>query len=220
MVARKRFEGAVWGRQVEARFAYSGKLVGLRKNVGDTVNKGEIIASLDRQMLQADLDRQLAQNQQVRADFEIFNIRFKNPGDDITRYNKTSVQAALDASVKEVEQAKYRLDQADLMAPVAGKILDTGGCTIGLNIAPAANAVTILETASIVFRVKIEPHEVQLFANPVKLPIDLTKIGKKIFGQSSLPKLLADGSWIVDLAAEELKDLPVGLTGSLLLESD
>ncbi len=216
----KKFPGQVWGRNVEARFAFSGKLVSLRKNVGDGVNKGEIIASLDRLMLQADLDRQLAQNSQVRADFEIFNIRFKNPGDDITRYNKSSVQAALDASVKEVEQAKYRLDQADLISPVTGIVLDTGGCVVGLNVTPAANSVVILDTVSIVFRIKVEPHDNLRFANPVKLPIDLTKIGKKIFGQASLPKMLASGDWVVDLAADELKDLPVGLGGSLLLESD
>lgn len=207
----------MWSRKVEARFAYSGRLVSIRKNVGDTVNKGEIIASLDRLILQADLDRQLAQNQQVRADFEIFNIRFKNPGDDITRYNKTSAQAALDASVKEVEQAKYRLDQADLVSPVVGRILDMGGCAVGLNVTPAANAVTILETASVAFRAKIEPHEVQLFTNPAKLPIDFAKTGQKIFGQASLPKLLADGSWMVDLTSEELNDLPVGLGGSVEL---
>ena len=129
-MASNKFSGQVWGRNVETRFAFSGKLVSLRKNAGDSVSKGEIIASLDRQILQADLDRQLAQNQQVRADFEIFNIRFKNPGDDITRYNKSSQQASLDASVKEVEQAKYRLDQADLTSPVAGVILDMGGCAV------------------------------------------------------------------------------------------
>ena len=198
---------------MEARFAFSGKLVSLPKNAGDSVSKGEIIASLDRQILQADLDRQLAQNQQVRADFEIFNIRFKNPGDDITRYNKSSQQASLDASVKEVEQAKYRLDQADLTSPVAGVILDMGGCAVGLNVAPAANSVIILDTVSVIFRIKIEPHECRRFANPVKLPVDLPKLGKKIFGQASLPKMLAGGDWVVDLTADELKDLPVGLEG-------
>lgn len=106
----------------------------MRKNAGDNVNKGEIIASLDRAVLQADLDRQLSDNQRVRAEFEIFNIKFNNPSDDITKYNKQSVQAALDASVKNVEQAKYRLDQADLVSPVLGIVLNTGGCKVGLNV--------------------------------------------------------------------------------------
>ena len=47
-----KFAGQIKGRTIEARFAFSGKLVALRKNIGDSVSKGEVLASLDRKLLQ------------------------------------------------------------------------------------------------------------------------------------------------------------------------
>jgi len=193
-----KFAGQIKGRTIEARFAFSGKLVALRKNIGDSVSKGEVLASLDRKLLQLELDQKLADHMVIRN-------------------KKVLVQADLDASVRDVEQAKYKLDQVDLVSPVAGIVLDDGGCKINMNITPSANAFVILDTTSIVFRVLIKPEDVNKFVNPVSLPIDFPSIGKKVFGMASLPKLLVSLDWVVDLKLEDLKDLPLGLGGVLQL---
>ena len=195
----------MWGRTIEIRFAFSGKLVDLRKNIGDNVNKGEILASLDRQLLQLELDQKLADNKLVRAAF------------DLGKGSKNVLQADLDASVRDVEQAKYKLDQVDLVAPIAGVILDDGGCKINMNITPSANAFVILDTGSIVFRALIKAEDVARFANPVSLSIDFPKLGKKVFGMASLPKLTSNLDWVVDLKLDDFKDLPVGLEGFVQL---
>ena len=119
-----KFPGVIWGRTIEVRFAFSGKLVSLRKNIGDNVNKGEVLASLDRQLMQLELDQKLADNKLVRAAFEL------------GKGSKSVLQADLDASVRDVEQAKYKLDQVDLVSPVAGIMLDDGGCRTNMNITP------------------------------------------------------------------------------------
>ena len=200
-----KFPGTMWGRTVEVRFAFSGKLVSLRKNIGDNVSKGEILASLDRQLLQLELDQKLADNKLDRAAF------------DLGKGSKNVLQADLDASVRDVEQAKYKLDQVDLVAPIAGVILDDGGCKINMNITPSANAFVILDTGSIVFRALIKAEDVARFANPVSLPIDFPKLGKKVFGMASLPKLTSNLDWVVDLKLDDFKDLPVGLEGFVQL---
>jgi hypothetical protein len=86
-----------------------------------------------------------------------------------------------------------------------------------MNITPSANAFAILDTASIVFRVQIKPEDVNKFANPVSLPVDFPSIGKKVFGMASLPKLLSNLEWVVDLKLDDFKDLPIGLEGVLQL---
>ena len=200
-----KFPGVIGGRTIEVRFAFSGKLVGINRHIGDSVNKGDFLASLDRKLLQLELDQKWADNKLVRAAF------------DLGKGSKSVLQADLDASVRDVEQAKYKLDQVDLVSPVTGIVLGDGDCKINMNITPSANAFVILDISSIVFRIKIKPEEVNKFANPVSLPIDFPSIGKKVFGQVSLPKLISSLDWVVDLKIEELKDLPLGLEGFVQL---
>ncbi len=200
-----KFPGTIWGRTVEVRFAFSGKLVSLNKIIGDNVNKGEVLASLDRQLLQLELDQKLADNKLVRVSFES------------GKGQKVVLQADLDASVRDVEQAKYKLDQVDLVSPVSGLVLDDGVCKVNMNITPSANAFLILDTQSIVFRAQIKPEDVAKFANPVSLPVDFPSIGKKVFGMASFPKLLVNLDWVVDLKLDDYKDLPIGLEGVLQL---
>lgn len=74
---KKSLNGAVIADLIEVRFAYSGKVVSVRKKRGDAVKIWEGIASLDRKILQTELDRQLADYEKVRAQFEIFNIKYQ-----------------------------------------------------------------------------------------------------------------------------------------------
>ncbi|MEK7155084.1 MAG: hypothetical protein AAB697_03075 [Patescibacteria group bacterium] len=63
-------------------------------------------------------------------------------------------QAQLDVSVKEVEIAKLRLDQADLVSPINGMVTDDGGNRPGLNVSPASNAFLVMDMDSM--RLEIE----------------------------------------------------------------
>ncbi|MBU1127146.1 HlyD family secretion protein, partial [Patescibacteria group bacterium] len=105
----KVFKGNVSAKIIEVRFALSGKTSKILKKTGDTVRKGELLASLDKGILQTNLDRQLADYEKTRADFEIFNLKNPQISDDLSKYLKTEKQAQLNASVKEVELAKIRL---------------------------------------------------------------------------------------------------------------
>ncbi len=126
------------------------------------------------------------------------------------------IQADLDASVRDVELAKYKLDQTDLYAPCNGQIIDLGGNIVGLNVTPSANAIKIIKN-ELVFRLEIKAEDVHLFNNPgVELPIDFPKIGKKIFAKASLPRPNDDFEYFVDFAITDNKDIWVGLEGTVL----
>ncbi len=149
------FEGQVKARIIEVRFAIAGKISGVVKKTGDSVKKWSLVASLDRKILQTELDSQLADYEKVRADFEIFNQKNPDPQEAIDKYLKTEKQAVLNASVKAVEAAKAKLDQSDLFSPVDGIILDDNSIVPGIYVTPAGSALKIMDTASFYFEIEV-----------------------------------------------------------------
>lgn len=180
MPDKKTFTGEIKAKIIELRFAFSGKVVSISAKKGDLVKKGQAIAFLDRKVLQMDLDRQLADFEKTRADFEIFNLQKGEPTDDISKYLKTQKQASLNSSVKEVELAKAKLDQANLISPVEGIIIEDNNIEIGINITPASNPIRILDTKSYFLEFEIEQKDLELFKEPVKLSINVNSISKPL----------------------------------------
>lgn len=173
----KVFKGEVKARIVETRFALSGKITGVSKHTGDTVKKWNLIASLDRKILQMELDRQLSDFEKVRADWDGFTQKYPDPQDD-NKYTKAEKQAALNASVKDVELAKAKLDQADLFSPVDGIIIEDSGIVPGLYATPAGSGVKIIDTSSYYFEIEIEQKDIPFFEKPhdAKITIDVLDI--------------------------------------------
>jgi multidrug resistance efflux pump len=159
MAEGKKFSGVIKAEVIEARFAFSGKVENVFKKPGNAVKIGEFLATLDRKLLQTTLDKELADFEKIRAEFEIFGLKNPNPGDDITKYQKVQTQATLNAAVKAVEIAKYNLDEADLKSPVAGIILDNNGLRTGMYVTPGSYAYQILDNDSIHVEIEISSDE-------------------------------------------------------------
>ncbi len=157
------FNGVIKAKIIEVRFASSGKVSKVNKFAGDKVSKGELIASLDRKVLQSQLDRQLADYEKTRADFEIFSTKYPNPTEIIDKYLKTEKQATLNASVKEVEIAKAALDECDLFSPVDGTVLDDSSIVPGVYITPAGATFKIIDLNSFYVEFEINQKDFPYF---------------------------------------------------------
>ena len=212
-VVAKKLKGVVVSDLIEVRFAYSGKVVSVRKKRGDLVKKWESVASLDRKVLQTELDRQLADYEKVRAQFEIFNIKHQG-GDDTTKFLRQEAQAELNASVKEVELAKYKLDQADLISPVNGTVVDLGGLVAGLNVTPSSNPVKILDSESLRFRFQIDQDDLDEFLEPRKVKVALGK--KYLTATTSVPVWGKDGQFDIDALLDDTTGLLPGMKGEVV----
>lgn len=208
----KTYTGEIKARIIEARFALSGKVAMVAKKVGDSVRKGELLAALDRKILQTELDKQLADFEKIRADFEIFNLKQNGTADDLTKYLKVGKQAQLNVSVKEVELAKARLDQADLFSPVEGIVINDSNIVLGLYVTPSSTPFKILETASYYFELKIEPAEILVFVNSRQGEVSLPVINKKI-AASSRPLVSDEGGFLVKIDLQDKQGLFLGLKG-------
>jgi len=210
-MAQRIFKGEVKGRVLEVRFALAGKVARVAKKVGEKVKRGELLASLEKKTFQIELDRQLADYEKARADFEIFNLQKGGTKDDLTKYLKMEKQAKLNASVKEVELAKTRLDQTNLFSPVEGIILDDGEFVPGMNITPASYSFRILETASLWFEIEIKQKDIPFFAQSRQGEVEIFGAGKQsiVSGQ-----VFADGKrFFLRVQLSNKKGILLGMKG-------
>jgi multidrug resistance efflux pump len=206
--------GIVNARVVEARFALSGKTLIVKKFSGDIVQKGELIASLDRKVLQAQLERQLADYEKIRADFEIFSGKIGGSVTEVDKYLKTEKQAMLNASVKEVEISKFLLDSCDLFSPVNGIIMDDSSVVAGLNVTPSGSIYKIIDSSSYYLKILLNQNDLGGFQGPREVKINLQGFNEEITSRSTLPYWDGKNIFVnADIPANSL--VLIGLTGTV-----
>lgn len=218
MPEEKNYIGQVVTEVVETRFAYSGKVANVYKKPGDRVKIGDFLASLDRKILQTMLDRELADYEKVRAEFEIFALQNPNPTDDKTKYLKTEAQATLDAAVKTVEIAKYNLDEADLKSPVNGVVLDNNGMRTGMYVTPGSYAYQLLDSDSTVIETEIKSEEREVWQNK-DLKLTLKADGKETIAIVSAIVPDMKGKLLVKIKPEDTEGFVAGSNVSLTIVS-
>jgi len=214
------YQGEIKGRMVEVRFAISGLVSYVAKRSGDIVSKGNTLASLDKKVLQKELDSELLDYEKVRADFDAYGLKVGEPSDDLERFSKKQKQASLDLSVKSVELAKARLDQVNLFSPVAGVIIDDSNIVPGLYVSPASCPFKILETASFYFEFEIDQADLLKFKDPVDMEITLKPLEEKYLGKTKaiLPYCgKKAGIFNVVVALEKTEGLMMGMVGEAKL---
>ena len=207
-----KYTGEIKARIVSARFAISGKITSIKKQTGDSVKKGEVLATIDTKILQATLDRQLADFEKVRADFEIFAQKYPDPKEAIDKYLKTEKQASLNASVKDVELAKAVLDQSVLFSPVDGVIIDDSNMAVGVYVTPSGSEIKIIDNSSYYFEIEVEQKDTSYFLSGKKSNIEIAGFNKVIEGESK--PVISDGKkFLVHIPVEYSEGILLGLNG-------
>lgn len=222
-MANTSFLGEVVATIIDVRFAFSGTISEVKKLPGDRVKKGEVLASLETKILQAELDRQLVDYEKRRSEFEIAaKTPLKTQDPDVQKFIKEIDQAELDASVKDVELAKFKLDQAQLLCPIEGVVTDLGGCVPGVNVTPSANPILVLDTSSTRFRIGVDQDSISQFFTERTTDVVIAGIGDPHRGRSLLP---IPGSYnntngvtfLIDVRLENSDGLLLGMSGEARL---
>lgn len=208
------YQGLIVTDLCEVRFAYSGKIASVNKRLGDSVKKNEMIATLDRSTLQTELDRQLKEYEGTRADFELFLQKIKDEA-DTTKYLKDAKQAELDRAVKDVELAKGKLDQADLVSPVNGTVVDIEGLRPGLYVTPSNSPIKIIDSEMFRTRFDIPQDQLGEFLNSRRVKVKLPGIGKEYFGNTIPAFNGIEGTITIYANLEDTSGLINGLKGEV-----
>jgi len=215
------YKGEIKARVVEVRFAQSGLVSYVAKRTGDMVSKGNVLASLDKKILQQQLDSELLDYEKVRADFDAYGIKTGEPTDDLGRFSKKQKQADLDLSVKSVELAKAKLDQVNLFSPVSGVVIDDSNIVSGVYVSPASSPFKIIETSSFYFEFEIDQEDLEKFKEPIDMEITLKPLEGKYWGKTKMILPYSGkkaGSFNVVVALEKTDGLMMGMVGTALIK--
>lgn len=211
---KRAYDGFIVADICEARFAYSGMVSWIGKRVGDSVKKGEVIASLDKKLFQMELDRQLADYDKTRAEFEITNAK-QHSSDEFSKYLSQINQSKLNVSVKDVELAKYRMDQVNLFSPVNGMLLEMQELRTMMHITPSSNPVKILDTDSLRFSFEIDIEDIDVFKEQQEVHIRLKGIKDEYEAKTIVPVYLKNSSYLLSAYFVKVDGLYPGMKGVL-----
>src|SRR3989344_1402111 len=144
-----------------------GKLSWIGVEEGDLVKQWQAVASLDKQILEREVEKTLSDYMHQRWDFE--QIREDNlvTTDNYDRYTLTNAvrrqieqeQFLLDKTVTEVEIKDITKKLAILVTPIAGVVTRVDKPIAGVNVT-VADAIEIVDPGSLYFEVEIDEADI------------------------------------------------------------
>jgi len=155
-------------KQTTLRFQVAGLLAWVGVTVGDVVEPGQVIATLDQRELQKKLKKTLNTYLDTRWDFEQTlddnEKAYTGSGhtyinDEITRIVEQS-QFGLDSSVIDVELADLNLQLSRLSTPIAGVVTRIDQPYAGVNITPAQAEFVVVDPTTLYLKAVVDQQDV------------------------------------------------------------
>ncbi|HVZ58531.1 MAG TPA: efflux RND transporter periplasmic adaptor subunit, partial [Patescibacteria group bacterium] len=149
---------------VNLNFLAGGKLAYLGVKEGDTVNKGEVIATLDQRTAKVNLENALIDYSKERNTFDqtIEDNNGHTPSNALTDAMKRILednQYDLDKAVNSVELDSLAQEQSTLTTPIAGIVTRADVETAGVNVG-ATTTFTVADPNSLVFKEDVDESDI------------------------------------------------------------
>lgn len=98
-----------------------GKLVAVNYELGDFVQKGAVLATVDSRMLELNLEAAQIARDQAKRDFERFEALYE--GGAATEQNFQNIKLQYDNAENQIEQLKKQIADNHILAPISGQII-------------------------------------------------------------------------------------------------
>lgn len=205
----------------EAQGEIKSKLV----NLGDRVNKGEPLITLDRELQELNLDLANEQLLKSKADFDANSTAFKNG--NISRSIYDQFKIAYIQSQTNYKLRSLELDKTTIKAPFNGEIaLIDSEVVEGNYLTPGTRAIRIVDLSSYKIELSLGERQIALIERGARVQIEIETPGEeKLFsgsvvaiGSGSDP---TTGSFpvIITWDSNGTKDLRSGMTGRVKIET-
>lgn len=213
--------------QAVLHFQTGGKLVYLSGKVGDSVYQGQIIASLDKANLQANL-RQAEQDYNAAQAVvqKVYNQTGRVP--DLTfdqNVTQTAAEATQNKAYDNVVKSKQAIVDADLVSPLNGIITGEDVDTVNSNVT-SLTSFTVSDPSSLVFRADVLETDIDFVSVGSSVSI---KVGNNKTFLGTVNKIypdkvtLANGQKVyqVDIESDAiLRNGVLGQSGTALIQSN
>lgn len=163
----------------QVRFQTSGKLAWVGVRVGDRVKKYQSLASLDKNELKKNLEKELNDYRAALHNFNDVQDEYKVTRekylvtDGIQRILDRS-QFTLNKSVLDYELSELTLKLATIYTPISGVVVAIDQPLAGVNITPATATFTVINPQSIFLKSEIDQEQVTKITvgQPATIKID------------------------------------------------
>ncbi|MCE7042417.1 efflux RND transporter periplasmic adaptor subunit [Dyadobacter sp. CY312] len=162
----------------------SGVVTGIRVKEGDRVSKGQILATIDQKYLSIDLETAEDSYQKIKVDQQRYESSFKTGG--VTQSQVDDINLQLRNAANKVEQAKRKIGDAHIKAPISG-IINKKHIEVGAYLGTATALFDIVDVSQLKLNVSVnESQVVQLQTGSkvdIKVPVfpDQTFTGRVSF---------------------------------------
>lgn len=177
--------GILSGKNVSTlHFNLAGKLNYLGFNNGDTVSKGQEIASLDTTVLNSALQEALNNRRNTQANVDYVHDQVKDHNGDETFSQKAARVAAEsvnDSAYDSILAAQKALSDAVIYSPISGIIVAQDDLSTGQNVTPTNTIAKIVDFSSKVFEATVDESDIGSVKVGQSATITLNAYGDKEF---------------------------------------
>jgi HlyD family secretion protein len=159
--------------RVDLVFAAPGKVTYVGAQKGDTVEAGQVIATLDQRTAQKNLENSLRDYAKARNTYEETKDDNGTAANDEVRRILENNQYDLEKAVTSVELQQLAKQNSVLTSPIGGIVIRADVPVAGMN-ATAASTYTIVDPDSLLFQVEIDNADIGRvrLAQPVNITLD------------------------------------------------
>lgn len=164
---------------VDLRFQSSARLAWVGVKEGDTVYRGQAIASLDKRDLEKNLKKYLNLYVKERQDFDQDQEDYDNwPELSLEAQRETlrileKAQMDLNNAVLDVEIKNLAIELATLTSPISGVVTEISTPVAGVNVSPTTSVFSIVDPETVYFAAEVSEFEVPMVTTDQKVILTL-----------------------------------------------
>ncbi len=135
----------------------SGRITNILVSEGSRVSKGQVLAHIDAEYASLDVQRAEDALQKLRVDYERYKSSFETGG--VTRAQLDDIEFNLRNTENQVQQAKRRLSDSYVKAPISG-VINKRMVEIGAFVSPATELFEIVDISRLKLEVTANEYQV------------------------------------------------------------
>lgn len=174
-------------REINVISETNGRVIAVFVNKGQTIGKGQVIAKVDNDIIQAQLIAAQANYDKAKADVDKYEVAVAS--DAMPKINLNNAKLGLKSAESQLKLLKKQLSQSVITAPFSG-VITQKMFDLGTVIAPGTPLVSLIDIGSLKFTVAIP----ELQINSVKLGQNLRVLTDLIPDKSFQGKVVSIAS--------------------------
>lgn len=144
-------------QDLELKSEASGKITRILVDKGARVTKGQVLAVIESEVASLDVKRAEDSYQKLKTDYQRYTSSFETGG--VTKAQLDEIDLALQNAEVQLQQAKKRLGDATIKAPISG-IINDRFIEVGSFVAPGTQLFEIVDTSFLKLNVTANEYQV------------------------------------------------------------